>query len=100
MAEINGYSSVMSGVSSILMDKDTRIWNAAQKLEASFLAEMLKAAGLGEMKSSFAGGEGEAQFASFMREAQAQNMVEAGGIGLAQAFFESIKEMEYDKNDR
>ncbi|WP_425040041.1 rod-binding protein [Primorskyibacter sp. S187A] len=71
---------------------DRRIWQAAQDLEASFLAEMLKSSGLGGTgNSDFTGGLGEEQFASFLREAQAKNMVQAGGIGLAEAFFHSMK---------
>lgn len=76
--------------------RDAQVWQAAKDLEASFLAEMLKSAGLGETVSAFGGGEGEAQFASFFREAQAQEMVEAGGLGLAEVFFEAIKEMEIE----
>ncbi|MEM7321148.1 MAG: chemotaxis protein chel, partial [Pseudomonadota bacterium] len=34
---------------------------AAEKLDATFLAEMLKAAGFGEQENSFSGGTGEAQ---------------------------------------
>lgn len=64
----------------------------ARKLEANFLSEMLKAAGLGATPSTFGGGAGEDQFASFLRQAQADEMVKAGGIGLAEALFESLKE--------
>lgn len=80
--------------------REMQIWDTAQKLEASFLSEMLKAAGLGESQSSFSGSAGESQFASFMRDAQAQKMVEAGGIGLAEAFFNSIKEMDNVKTKK
>lgn len=73
-------------------------WQAAEKLEASFLAEMLKNAGLGEMKSSFGGGPGEAQFASFLREQQALQMVRGGGIGLAETFYNAMKESENAKS--
>ena len=71
---------------------DAALRAAAEKLEASFLAEMLKAAGVGAPRESFGGGAGEEQFASFLREAQAEGMVGAGGIGLAEALFESLKE--------
>ena len=74
--------------------RDTELRDAAVKLEASFLAEMLKAAGLGEASQSFGGGIGEDQFASFLREAQANAMAEAGGVGLAEAIFQSLKERE------
>lgn len=70
---------------------DAQLRDAAQKLEATFLAEMLKSAGLGATRQAFGGGAGEEQFASFLREEQAREMVEAGGIGLAQALFEAMK---------
>ena len=62
----------------------------AEALEAHFLAEMLKAAGLHEQITSFGGGPGEAQFASVLRQAQAEQMVEAGGIGLAESFYRAM----------
>ena len=70
---------------------DTKLRDAAEKLEATFLAEMLKSAGLGTPRDSFGGGKGEEQFASFLREAQAQEMAKTGGIGLAEALFEAMK---------
>ncbi|MGJ8622990.1 MAG: rod-binding protein [Yoonia sp.] len=70
---------------------DDRLRDAAQKLEATFLAEMLKSAGLGAARDSFGGGQGEEQFASFLRGAQASEMAKAGGIGLAEALFEAMK---------
>lgn len=75
--------------------QDQALWDVAQGLEASFLAEMLKSAGLGAPRESFGGGSGEDQFGSFLREAQAKLMVKSGGIGLAQSIFESLKEREY-----
>jgi len=74
------------------MDTDAKLRVAAQKLEATFLAEMLKSAGFGAPRESFGGGIGEDQFGSFLRNAQAEAMVEAGGIGLAERLFESLKE--------
>ncbi len=73
------------------VQSDTKLRDAAAKLEATFLAEMLKSAGVGAPRESFGGGAGEEQFASFLREAQAKEMVEAGGIGLAEALFEAMK---------
>ena len=70
---------------------DAQLRDAAQKLEASFLAEMLKSAGVGNQVSTFGGGIGEEQFTSFLREAQATEMVKSGGIGLAEALFEALK---------
>ena len=65
---------------------------AAEKLEATFLAEMLKSAGFGEQENSFSGSAGEDQFASFQRTALAEQMVKKGGIGLAEAFYRSMME--------
>lgn len=76
---------------------DVALKAAAKKLEASFLAQMLKSAGLGQSRDSFGGGAGEDQFASFLLEAQAEKMVESGGIGLAEALFNSLKERQNDK---
>lgn len=69
---------------------------AAEKLEASFLAEMLKSAGVGK-SPSFGGGIGEDQFASFQRQALAEEMVKSGGIGLAESFYQAIVERQNDQ---
>ena len=70
---------------------DARLMAAAQKLEATFLSEMLKSAGFDAARGAFGGGEGEDSFASFLRDAQAENMVAAGGIGLAESLFNAMK---------
>lgn len=70
---------------------------AAEQLEAGFLAEMLKSAGLGNTSQSFGGGAGEDQFASFLRQAQAERMVAAGGIGLAENLYRALKERQNEK---
>ena len=67
---------------------------AAQDLEATFLAEMLKSAGLGQTRDAFGGGAGEDQFGSFLVGAQARAMVAAGGIGLAETIFNALMEAE------
>lgn len=74
-----------------LPNSDLKMMEAAKDLEATFLAEMLKSAGFGASRTSFGGGIGEDQFSSFLREEQAREMVEAGGIGMAQALFEAMK---------
>ena len=85
--------SAQSGLGQIKMtETDNKLWDAAQKLEATFLSEMLKSAGFGEARDAFGGGAGEDQFSSFLLEAQAEKMVEAGGIGLAESLFEALKE--------
>ncbi|WP_380055196.1 rod-binding protein [Falsihalocynthiibacter sp. SS001] len=75
-----------------MTEKDSQLMDAAKKLEASFLSEMLKSAGFGQTPESFGGGAGEDQFSSFLVSAQADAMVEGGGIGLAQSFFDALKE--------
>lgn len=65
---------------------------AAQGLEAAFLAEMLKAARVGEMQDALGGaGIGGEQFASYLRQAYADEIAAAGGIGLSQALFEAMQ---------
>lgn len=75
----------------VFAGQDANLRAASKKLEATFLAEMLKSAGLGAQEGTFGGGIGEEQFTSFLREAQAEEMVEAGGIGLAEALFNAMK---------
>lgn len=72
--------------------RDKALRDAAEMLEAGFLAEMLKAAGLGKTRGQFGGGAGEDQFSSFLVQEQALSMVRSGGIGLAEALYESLKE--------
>lgn len=71
---------------------DKALREVAQKMEATFLAEMLKHAGLGEAPEAFGGGAGEDQFASFLRQAQADALAKSGGIGLAEHLFKVMKE--------
>lgn len=75
---------------------DHALRDAAEKLEAGFLAEMLESAGLGKPSSSFGGGAGEDQFSSFLVQEKALMMVKAGGIGLAEVLFESLKDRQND----
>lgn len=77
--------------------RDQAMRQAANDLEANFLAEMLKSAGLGKPRETMGGGAGEDQFASFLRMEQAKAMVQAGGIGLSEAFFNALKERDNDR---
>ena len=86
----------LSPMSSPPPARDSQLMKAAQKLEASFLAEMLKSAGYGEAREALGGGAGEAQFASFLVDAQAREMVEAGGIGLAEQLYHALKDRQND----
>ncbi|MBC7138861.1 MAG: rod-binding protein [Defluviimonas sp.] len=72
--------------------RDPALWKAAQDLETAFLSEMLAAAGLGAARESFGGGIGEEQFGSFLRREQAGELVQGGGIGLAESLYEALKE--------
>ena len=76
--------------------RDQALRNAAKELEAGFLSEMLKSAGLGQVSDSFGGGIGEEQFTSFLVDEQASAIVEQGGIGLAEALYNSLKERDHD----
>lgn len=76
--------------------RDIALMEAAQNLEAAFLAEMLQSAGLGKTSESFGGGAGEDQFSSFLIQEQAKHIVKGGGIGLAQSLFDALKEQTYD----
>ncbi|MCA8883268.1 MAG: rod-binding protein [Rhodobacteraceae bacterium] len=69
---------------------ETALRRASQQLEAQFLAEMLKSTGLEGSEGAFGGGSGEEQFQSFLRDAQADRMVQAGGIGLAEHIFQAL----------
>ncbi|TKZ15460.1 hypothetical protein FAP39_17135 [Shimia litoralis] len=77
--------------------KHSPAYKAAQELEASFLAEMLKISGLGKPLEGFGGGSGEDQFSSFLVNAQAKEIVKAGGLGLTEIIFESLKEAQDEK---
>lgn len=67
-----------------------RMRDAAQELEAQFLAEMLRAAGVGKAQEAFGGGIGEEQFSSFLVDQHAKALVARGGIGLAESLFAAL----------
>ncbi|MBV0913440.1 rod-binding protein [Anianabacter salinae] len=70
--------------------QEARLMDVARQVESQFLSAMLKDAGLGAVPSAFGGGAGEDQFASLLRNAQADTLVQAGGIGLAEVIFRSL----------
>ena len=80
----------------VAVDQQDPLRKAAMQLESAFLAEMLKSAGLGESRKTYGGGSGEDQFSSFLIRAQADQMVKAGGIGLAESLYHSLKESQND----
>lgn len=83
--------SITTVASPVLDGRDAKLRQAARDLEASFLAEMLKSTGVGAAPGDFGGGAGEEHFSSFLREAQAREMAQAGGVGLAESLFEALK---------
>lgn len=88
--------SISMGAEDRLLRARNPIRLVAEKLEASFLSEMLKFGGLEPKADSFGASSGESQFASFHRDALAQEMVKAGGIGLADIFFQALRERAND----
>jgi Rod binding domain-containing protein len=78
----------------LLSSKDQTLMDKARELEASFLSEMLNYAGLGDTSGRYFGTVGEDQFGSFLRDAQARQMVDKGGIGLAESLFQSLTRMQ------
>jgi len=72
-------------------EEDTSLRKVAKELEASFLAEMLKYSGVAVPSDSFGGGAGEDAFASFLINQYADQFAGAGGIGLAENIFHSLK---------
>lgn len=70
--------------------KPDPLMTAAKQLEAGFLSELLRLSDPGTPEGGFGGGAGEAQFRSFLFEAQAEKMVAAGGIGLADQLYAEL----------
>lgn len=77
-------------------DRLARLREAAERLEATFLAEMLKSAGFADSRTGFGGGAGETQFGSFLVQAQAEEIARSGGIGLAELLFNALRENQDD----
>lgn len=82
-------------IASVASFDDATMRDAAKKLEATFLSEMLKAAGFDKYAQGFGTGVGQEQFASFLRDAQAEQIVEGGGIGLAESLFNAMRKVAY-----
>lgn len=73
--------------------------NQANRLESAFLSQMLAHAGLDRAATGMGGGAGAAQFASFLRDAQAESMVQAGGVGLSEALFRALVARDDSRRD-
>jgi Rod binding domain-containing protein len=72
--------------------QDRALEQAAASFEAMFIAQMLSHAGMEQPRESFGGGPGEEQFSGFLREAQAMQLAQSGGIGLAQYILAAVTE--------
>lgn len=83
---------LIAATGAALSPRQAALMEQAKALEAGFLSEMLGHAGLGTAADAFGGGAGEEQFASFLRQEQAKQMVEKGGIGLAEQLFQALTE--------
>ncbi len=83
---------ITSAVSNTTQNQSLR--KLANDLEAQFLAEMLKASGVGKPREGFGGGAGESQFSSFLTNEYADAIVETGGIGLSEAIYRSLVQVE------
>lgn len=79
-------------ITHVTTERSSPLWRKSQELETRFLTEMLRHAGFGDPPEGVAGGIGEEQFGSFLREAQAEAIVKAGGIGLAEQVFRSLSQ--------
>lgn len=92
-------SPVYDSISQTGMDKfghvsnatknDPEIMQAAKDFEAAFISQMLKYSGLGEALTKN-GGEDVQAFTDFYIENFAERIVEKGGFGLADKFYEKI----------
>ena len=71
--------------------RDDSLRAAATRLEATFLSEMLKAAKVGEPRGAFGGGIGEEQVSSMLRDRLAEQLTQAGGIGLGERLFQALR---------
>ena len=66
---------------------EARLRDAAVRLEAGFFKQMLSAA----RRRAWTEGRERIKFSSFLLDEQALRLAQAGGIGLAESIFESLK---------
>lgn len=77
-------------VASIDAERDAKLRQSSIDFETAFIAQMLKFSGLTEALTS-GGGEDVAAFTDFYIESFAEEIVESGGFGLADRFYEKLK---------
>ena len=71
------------------------MWQAAQKIEGQFLAEMLKTSGFAK-PSDYFGSAGESHFQSFLIEAQAKSLGESRSFGISEHIFEALLQRQFN----
>lgn len=76
--------------SAIDTERDAQLRQSSIDFETAFIAQMLKFSGLTEALTS-GGGEDVAAFTDFYIESFAEEIVESGGFGLADRFYEKLK---------
>lgn len=68
---------------------DPELREAAEDFEAAFISQMLKFSGLGEALTK-GGGEDVSAFTDFYIDNYAEKIVEKGGFGLADKFYDKL----------
>ncbi len=74
------------------LKSDEAMRAAAEKFEATFLAEMLKHTGLGKMPEGLNGGPGEAAFSDFLVHEYAGSIAKTRSTGLADEIYQALKD--------
>ena len=84
-------SSPNSVAPSVVPDtRQRQLTETAEQFESAFLAEMLRHAGVSRSRDAFGGGAGEEAFSGYLADAYARQLVDSGGIGLAEHIFHAL----------
>ncbi len=78
---------------------DPKLREAAEDFEAAFISQMLKFSGLGEALTK-GGGEDVSAFTDFYIDNYAEKIVEKGGFGLADKFYDKLAAKQGDALER
>ena len=96
-ADLNAFSQSLQNtsrpstaqLSPELQQQQESIREAAHDFEAAFITQMLTFSGLGKALTT-GGGEAMSAFTGFYIESFAEQMTEAGGLGLAERFYTDL----------
>ena len=83
------HTTLNGKVSPEIQDQKDAIQEAAHDFEAAFITQMLTFSGLGKALTT-GGGEAMSAFTGFYIESFAEQMTEAGGLGLAERFYTNL----------